>query len=144
MNPNFFTPLTQDSPLVVIDGEDGIFKIIGRSVTHDPIGFFTNVMTAFDKTQWRTNEIDIVIQLEYISTQSARMILRLLQMADRLHLRGSHKVQVTWFCEEEDESLIDDAQDYKDLLNMPFDIKMVSEEDYDANTRNAKALSLNL
>lgn len=142
MKPNFFIPLTQDLPLVLIDGEEGVFKIIGRSVTSDPIGFFTTVMTAFNGTTWRPDKIEITIQLEYISTQSARMMLRLLQLAEKLHLAGTKEVQVNWFCEEEDESLIDDAQDYKDLLNIPFEIKVIPVDEYDANARNAKAITL--
>lgn len=129
--PHLFIPMTRISPLIDINTTDGIVEITGRSVPEDAIGFYKPILEMFNSASWRCNKITFIIQLEYIGTQSTRMLFRLLQMADVLHNRKSINASVLWYCEEEDEGLIQDAEDFKDLLNAPFEIVILNAKEYD-------------
>ncbi|HRJ37805.1 MAG TPA: SiaC family regulatory phosphoprotein, partial [Flavobacteriales bacterium] len=63
-------------------------------------------------------------RLEYFNTSSSKSILDLFKILEELEHSGK-KVKINWFHIEEDESMEEAGEEYKILLQLPFEILAV-------------------
>ena len=105
--------------------KNGTLNIVGRSVMNsskvwsEPVLKFLYEQSSFSHTT-RIN-----IHLDYLNSDSNRALLNLLTLAEQLHHMGK-KVEVHWFYANSDMGMLDQAQIFKDLIEVPFNIVEVN------------------
>jgi hypothetical protein len=113
---------TNDTPRVELDKNRGIFKFEGKSLPEDVIKFFGPIQSWFNDYYKQPNgETEIVFNLEYFNSSTARIIVKILIGAEAIHGQKSN-VHVSWLYRENDEVMQDRGMELKSVLNIPFDM----------------------
>ena len=113
---------TVDSPAVIIDEEIGLVEISGNSTMENPVAFYQglfNHLTKFIEEKDKT--LDINFRLAYFNTSSSKWIFQMLKILEGAYKNGK-TLNINWFCEEDDEVMLEAGEDYHSLLKMPFHI----------------------
>lgn len=118
---------TKQTPEINFDAKKGILQISGRSIPENTFEFYDPLLTWINGYILEPNEKTIIkIQLEYFNTSSSKYILEILKKLKKLHIDNKN-VQVEWYYEEDDEEMMETGEDYKDLIQIPFEIITLKE-----------------
>jgi len=119
---------TLEYPDVNCDYDGGVIEIAGRCVPSNSQEFFQPILDWADNYAGNPQpETHIIIKLEYFNSSSLKYILTLLNKMDIMHTEGKSNATVSWYCIEGDEDILETAADFKNSLNMSFEIIEVNE-----------------
>ena len=123
MEPECFNILaTPKSPEITLDNGTGVFEIKGVSYQEYAREFYLPVIQWIDGYARNPKpETTINFQFKYFNTSSAKSILFLLQKLNEIRVTGK-KVIVNWYYEKDDEQMVQDGENYSNLLDFPFNI----------------------
>jgi len=113
---------TSNTPYIEFNPETGILEIEGRSIPENPGEFFNNLLEWIDeyfKSPKETTKINV--QLEYINSGSSKLLLEFFRRIKNYHESGNECI-VNWYYEEDDESVMELGEHYKNTLKMPFNL----------------------
>ncbi len=111
---------TFNTPEVELLPMEGILKIEGRSIPEDPGEYYDIIIEKVEeyyKNPQKTTRFEI--KLEYINSGSSKYMLELLRIAKKYYDQGYDCI-VNWFYEEDDESILELGQHYKNTIKIPF------------------------
>ena len=115
---------TLKTPSVKFDPEEGSLIIKGRSISEDSFKFYNPLIEWVDEYKKTPNSITKVsIQLEYFNSSSAKRLYSFLKRVTMLS-DASHKVEILWHFDKDDEDMINTGKDFETLLSFP--VKLVS------------------
>jgi hypothetical protein len=113
---------TNDTPKVLLDPENNIYEISGRSLPEDVVSFYQPVLDWLDEFKELPNgEIEFVFKYIYFNTATSKLIQDILIKLEEIHENGG-KVKVLWFYEEEDEDMLDLGEEFSENVDIPFEI----------------------
>jgi|GEM_PF-237585 len=119
---------TKHQPFVHFDPELGILELMGRSVPEDSNGFYRPLLLRLNRY---LNDLDrglvCNVHLEYFNTSSARNLLEVMHVLEKMHA-ASRNVVVNWIFDEEDEDLFHTGIDFSSLLQVPFSLFAMKED----------------
>ena len=121
---------TSHTPDVEFNSESCVLSLKGRSTPENSIEFYRPIMEwldAYGETQ-PSNKTVLNIRLEYFNTSSSKCILDIFKKINSLFKSGIDVV-IQWYYEEEDEDMQEAGEDYSDLLDVPFEIIMIGEDE---------------
>jgi len=108
-----------DTPSVVLDKDNRIFEITGRSLPEDTVGFYQPVVS------WITSyaleplpSTHFTFKLDYFNTSSSKVILDLLKQ-----LKEIKGMRIVWYYQEDDEEILEAGKEYSEQVDVPFDFK---------------------
>lgn len=120
---NLFIGGTEDTPEVKLDVNTLQFSISGRSLPEDVTTFYQPV------TKWLENynssndeKACFHFKLEYFNTASSKVILDILMKLEELVNEKKSGIKVHWHYQESDEDMLEAGEEYKELVNIPFEI----------------------
>lgn len=120
------TPLLINStiatPQVTLNKDSGIFRIEGISRPENVLAFYDPIFIWFDeylKTPNKETVIEFV--LSYHNSSSAKIICKLLNKLEPHYKKGTD-IQIKWYYKETDEDILEAGEDYKSLVEIPFEI----------------------
>lgn len=118
------TPLriqaTAKTPEVLLDPQNGVFEIKGKSVPEDAEDFYNQILDWFEDYVANPNPETVMrIDLEYFNISSSKRLLFLLYKLNELGNKG-YDVKVQWFYSETDEDMFEVGQDYAFMVKVPF------------------------
>jgi len=122
---NIFIKGTDRTPEVDFNFTTGVFAISGRSITENPISFYKNLegcIIAYGKKPMLNTLFSVT--LEYFNTSTSKCLVELFKLLETIH-SDQYKVLVEWYYEQDDEEIMDSGEDYKDIVNIPFEIKLI-------------------
>lgn len=109
----------EDTPKIILDKTNGIFEISGRSLPEDCAGFYKPILDWIRQYARDANaSTDFVFNLEYFNTASSKLILDILTA-----LTVIEGITVYWHYQEDDEDMKEAGEEYKDLVELPFELK---------------------
>jgi hypothetical protein len=114
---------TEDTPEICFNNEHNEFIISGRSLPEDVTSFYKPVfdwLNDFSKTQ--NAKTVFKFKLEYFNTASSKIILDILMKLEDLIASGKPGVNIEWFYNESDEDMLEAGEEYKDLVEVPFNV----------------------
>jgi len=118
----FYVTRTFNTPEIEFIPNQGILRIEGRSIPEDPGEFYDIVLQKledyFRKPQKLTR---IDIKLEYINSGSSKYMLEIFRLTKKYYDSG-HKSVVNWYYEEDDESILELGQHFKNTIKIPFNL----------------------
>jgi hypothetical protein len=114
---------TDDTPTIVLDPENMIFEISGRSMPEDVASFYQPILDWMDRNLPGINDkIIFVFKMDYFNTASSKMLLDILVKLEDLYSEGKDIV-VHWYYKEDDEDMMEAGEEYADIVDVPFEIK---------------------
>jgi hypothetical protein len=113
---------TNDTPKVILDPENIIFEISGRSLPEDVVTFYRPVLDWLE--EYKSEPLDyteFVFRYIYFNTATSKLIQDVLIKLEELYEAG-YNVQVMWFYEEEDEDMQDAGEEFMENTDVPFEL----------------------
>ena len=121
---------TSNTPFVHLDADTGKMEIKGRSVPENPLDFYSPLNEWLERFSAQAAErvLSMDVSLEYFNTSSSKCLLDVFKKIVSIQKMGA-AVEINWWCEEFDDDMIEAGKDYQDLLNVPFNIKIIPEDE---------------
>jgi len=114
---------TDRTPSVVLDGQESLLKLEGRSYPEEGMDFFDPIILRFKSLQETDTPIRTVhIRLEYYNSSTTKAMAELLSGLVRVKAKG-YDVKVIWEFEEDDDGIQEDIDMFIDTFDLDFDIR---------------------
>lgn len=114
---------TKSSPAIAFDGESGILEISGESYPENSYEFYKPVLT------WITRlcahfkgTIFFNCRVSYLNTGSTKSMMDIFDLFED-RFREGREVRVNWFCDSENDRAVETAEEFKEDVTFPFEIK---------------------
>lgn len=117
----FYLEATKSSPEVSFKPENNSLIIKGESYPENSFAFYKPIFELVEKTIEQTNNFKLIIKVSYLNTSSTKSFMNLLDIVEEGHQKGKN-VSVDWYYEENNEHSYELALDFKEYLELPFDI----------------------
>lgn len=113
---------TTKTPDVLFDLQTGVLDIKGMSCAEFALEFYRPVFEWVDSYQKDPKKKTVVnFQLKYFNTSSAKCLLQLLERFAAIRRKGL-EVEINWFYIKNDEQMIQDGENYSEILDLPFNM----------------------
>ena len=110
-----------DSPQVILDKENNIFEISGKSLPENVVEFYRPVMDWLQEYRKDPNpKTGLTLKLIYFNTASSKMILDILMVLEEMAEAG-HEVVVRWMSLKSDEDMQEAGKEYEEMVDLPFE-----------------------
>ncbi len=112
---------TDDTPQVILDKENRVFEISGRSLPEDVAAFFEPILKWINEYAQEPLEQTVFnFKLEYFNTASSKLILDVLLKLEQMADEGKN-VLVRWHYPDDDEDMQEAGEEYADIVEVPFE-----------------------
>ncbi|MBL7112415.1 MAG: DUF1987 domain-containing protein [Bacteroidales bacterium] len=113
---------TEDSPKVILDPENKVMEISGRSLPEDVATFYEPIISWLEEYAKEPDDKTVfTFRLDYFNTATSKVILDILVMFEEMIEEG-HSVNVRWFYDEEDEDMKAAGEEYSEMVDVPFEM----------------------
>ncbi|MGZ3900964.1 MAG: DUF1987 domain-containing protein [Bacteroidia bacterium] len=114
---------TEDTPVIKFDTDNNHFTITGRSLPEDVTEFYKPVFEWLREfSENATASTVFKFKLEYFNTASSKIILDILMKLEDIHSQKNDVVSVEWFYSESDDDMLEAGEEYKELVEVPFNL----------------------
>lgn len=121
----------RQKPTIFFDGENGILEMKGRSLPEQAHDLYKPLLDWIDEYQENPQPTTTFnIHLEYINSSSNKYLLLILKKLDDFAIKG-HDVIINWYCEEDDEDLLDTVEEYRIALSTPINLHTIHSDNED-------------
>jgi hypothetical protein len=118
---------TTKTPSVSFDAENGLFEIRGKSIPENSNTFYEPLIEYLEGYSTSPALRTILdVRFEFFNTSSTNRIHALFKKFEKLYQCNS-EVLIRWFCENGDENMLDAGEDFKAMLQVPFEIIEVEQ-----------------
>jgi hypothetical protein len=112
---------TEDTPAIMLDSNNELFEIAGRSLPEDVASFYDPVLNWLTEYSEKPNAKTVFnFKLTYFNTASSKILLDILMKLEEIHIAG-HEVLVKWYSPEDDEDMQEAGEEYADIVDVPFE-----------------------
>ena len=112
---------SDDTPTVILDADNEIMEISGRSLPEDVAAFYEPILDWLDDYSENPNEKTVLdFKLVYFNTASSKLILDILLKLEDLADEG-HDVLVRWHYPDDDEDMEEAGEEYAEIVDIPFE-----------------------
>jgi len=111
-------------PRITYDPDEDILSITGRSIAERPEVIYNPLEEWIRNHLGRFNQLRVVIFLEYINSGSSKALRDVLRMLSG-YRQPQYRVRITWLYEEDDESMHELGEHYRDSAGVNMDVQMV-------------------
>lgn len=113
---------TSVSPEIDCNPITNRIKIRGISYPENSLSFYKPVFEWIDAYVTTLQSAAVVeIQLDYFNTSSTRCLVRIFEILD-IGYKNQKDLCVKWYYDEENDELKESAEEFKEDLNIPFEI----------------------
>ena len=114
---------TDDTPEIDFNPGTKELKISGRSLPEDVTTFYAPVLEWLDELEETAiGELKFIVNLEYLNTASSKLILDILMKLEDIHSEGSNSIEIIWNFDKRDTDMEEAAEEYSELVEVPFQI----------------------
>jgi uncharacterized protein YkuJ len=113
---------TNDTPRVIFDPDNGIFEISGRSLPEDVVSFYQPILDWMDEYKLHPlKKTEFIFKYIYFNTATSKLVQDILVRLESLHETGN-EVNIMWYYEQDDEDMYEIGLEFKENINLPFEI----------------------
>ncbi|MCC5921305.1 MAG: DUF1987 domain-containing protein [Cyclobacteriaceae bacterium] len=126
---DFYIEETSKTPRLRFELDQGVFEISGRSIPENSIEFYQSLMDWLD--DYIKSPLDhtvVIIKLEYFNTSSSKCLVEIFRKLEEIQNVGK-SASIKWYFDEEDEDMEESGEDFKEIIKLPIEMIMISEED---------------
>jgi len=112
---------SDDTPNVILDKDNGIFEISGRSLPEDVAAFYEPILDWLEEYSEDPMEKTVFnFKLEYFNTASSKLLLDVLLKLEDMYDDGKD-ILVRWHFPDDDEDMEEAGEEYADIVEVPFE-----------------------
>lgn len=112
---------TDDTPNVILDPENEVFEISGRSLPEDVSSFYEPILNWLDEySENASGKTVFSFKLVYFNTASSKLILDILMKLEEMYENGN-EILVKWYYPEDDEDMQEAGEEYAEIVEIPFE-----------------------
>lgn len=116
-------------PEVVLDKENNIFKISGKSITVNAVEFYTQLLSWLEEYLLNPNKnAELILQFDYINSSSSIQLNRLLSLLETDANKES-QMKIIWMYEEDDELIYKMGKELQNSTKLIFELKEINLTD---------------
>lgn len=113
---------TRDTPYVLLDAKNSIFKIEGSSMPENSARFFNPIFDWIEEYVKSPNKsTHLVCNLDYFNSSSAKMLYQLFIELENIKEVGNN-VKISWQYQSEDKLIEEKGLEYQSILSIPFEM----------------------
>lgn len=110
-----------DTPMVLLDKENHLFEIKGKSLPEDVLDFYQPVYNWLEEYVNKPNPETIFnFNIEYFNSASHKAINDILDILSELK-NGGNVIIIKWHYLVDDEDMLEAGRDYSDLTELEFE-----------------------
>lgn len=123
MPKNISIEETFDTPQIILNKEDGIFEIKGKTLPEDASIFYKPILKWIKDYCANPNKKTAVnIELEYINSSSIKQIVNILIQLENLH-ETNKGVIINWRYKKGDELIETKGKEIQSVLDLPINFE---------------------
>ena len=115
---------SKNIPRITYDPDEDVLNVTGRSIAERPEVVYAPLEEWIKVHLSRFNKLRMVIFLEYINSGSSKALRDVLRMVSS-YQSPHYKIRITWLYEEDDESMRELGEHYRDAAGVSMDVQMV-------------------
>lgn len=113
---------TQSSPSVNADHAAGVLEMRGDSYPENAHELFSPVLDWIERYLKQSERaLTLKLHLLYLNTSSVKAMMDMFDLIEEAH-RSGRTVAVNWFYDEQNERVVELAQEFKEDVSFPFQI----------------------
>lgn len=113
---------TESTPEVVLDKDNNVFTISGRSFPEDSLTFFKPLLAWLKEYANDANDPTVLeINLEYFNSGSLKQVFKLLYVIEDIMELGID-AKVIWHFKKSDELMMQKGQEFQKFLEVPVEL----------------------
>jgi len=124
MSVEIIQPGSNNFPHITYDPDENVLNITGRSIAERPEVVYDPLEEWIKNHLSKFNQLRIVIFLEYINSGSSKALRDVLRMVSS-YKAPQYRIRITWLYEEDDESMRELGEHYRDAAGVNMDVQMV-------------------
>lgn len=110
---------TENTPGIILDKQNGIFEISGRSLPEDASHIYNPVLEWLKTYSAAPNPTtEFALKFEYLNTASSKLILDIFSTLGTI--KGS---KILWYFHDDDEDMEEVGEELAELTDIPFEFK---------------------
>jgi len=113
-------------PGIYYDPDNTLLTMEGRSIPENPELIYMPLKEWIEKYFVDSDTLNIKIVLEYINSGSSKHLLDILRILRNYYRQGKN-LMITWLYEEDDESIFELGEHFRDTSGLPMEIEMLIE-----------------
>lgn len=111
---------TDCTPSVILNKEEEIFEISGKSLPEDPVGFYTPILDWIRAYLKNPNQkTTLIFELIYFNTASSKIFFEIFREFNLAFMRGDD-VMIHWCFDEDDEDIMEAGENFNEMTKVPF------------------------
>lgn len=111
---------TYDTPDVILNAEEGVFEISGRSYPEDTAEFYIPILEWINKYVENPNaETKFTFKLDYFNSSSYKPFLDILVKLGKLNSNGN-SVTIQWYYKDGDWDIKEAGEEFSEIVDVPF------------------------
>ncbi|WP_134699457.1 DUF1987 domain-containing protein [Ammoniphilus sp. YIM 78166] len=119
---NFYIEGSKSTPEVSLDAERHVLMIKGQSYPENAFRFYEPILEWVKQYfEQKREQVQIEIKLPYVNTSSSKCIMMLLDQVEQAYTNGN-EVCLHWYIDEDNESELECAEEFKEDFDFPFHI----------------------
>ncbi len=109
----------ENTPSIILDKENGIFEISGRSLPENAALIYNPVLEWIKTYSAAPNPTtELVLKFEYLNTASSKLILDIFSALGPI--KGS---KILWYFHDDDEDMEEVGEELSELTDIPFEFR---------------------
>ena len=120
---------TKSTPEVRFDPQNNKLVIDGQSYPENAFKFYEPIFTWLEEYLQDARQgvvLEFYYYMPYINTSSSKCLMMLLERLETAHQKGK-QVGVLWYYDPENETAMECAEDFKEDLTLPFELKPLED-----------------
>ena len=116
---------TKDTPEIILDKQNNVFEIRGRSLPEDADKFYSPILEWIENYVKDPNpETVLTVDLEYFNSSSIKQLVILFVKLQSI-VKTENKVKIIWSYPQNDELIEVKGQELKSILTVTFELNAV-------------------
>ena len=117
----FYIEPTKSSPEVEFKPEENELIIKGESYPENSFAFYQPIFDLIETAVSKPDEFKFIVEVNYLNTSSTKSFMNILDILEKAYKNGNNLV-VIWYYDEDNEHSYELVSDFKEYLELPFDI----------------------
>jgi hypothetical protein len=110
---------TEDSPEIILDGDNYILKISGPSFPEDAFGMFQPIMRWIDVIKENAMKLTCEFDFSILSSASNKLLFEVLLKLEDMYQNGKD-VAIFWYHDDFDEDMQEEGESFAQAVHVPF------------------------
>ncbi len=119
---------TLKTPEVVINYNEGLIRIKGKSIPEDSDRFYKPILEKLDwYVEHAPDKTRVTVHFDYFNTTSSKYILKIFRRFEDIY-RKYKDITIYWYYEADDLDMMYCGEDYQSILQVPFKLVEIEEQ----------------